>query len=184
MNCALKLPYHQLCNSSSTFSTQSGGSLSSTSSSESAGAKAAPQNSSSNLPRQQQLSGGGGTTDSSGGKGVIHGTTGVSASATKRKSVFPPFNNAPSSPAPQVPAKLDAGPACQPRDPRHQTGRIRSRALYDCDADNEDELNFKEGEVIVVLSKETEDDGWWEGEIEGDPQRHGIFPFTFVQIIE
>ena len=25
----------------------------------------------------------------------------------------------------------------------------------------QDELYFKEGEVIVVLSKETEDDGWW-----------------------
>lgn len=36
---------------------------------------------------------------------------------------------------------------------------MRCRTLYDCDADNHDELSFKEGEVIVVLREEEEE--WW-----------------------
>ena len=35
----------------------------------------------------------------------------------------------------------------------------RCEALYDCDADNEDELSFREGEVIVLLREEEEE--WW-----------------------
>ena len=35
----------------------------------------------------------------------------------------------------------------------------RCRALYDCEADNDDELSFREGEVIVVVKEEEEE--WW-----------------------
>lgn len=35
----------------------------------------------------------------------------------------------------------------------------RYRALYDCEADLEDELTFREGEIILVLHEEEED--WW-----------------------
>lgn len=39
-------------------------------------------------------------------------------------------------------------------------GRMRRcLAKYDCEADNEDELSFLEGEVILII-KEEEDD-WW-----------------------
>lgn len=38
----------------------------------------------------------------------------------------------------------------------------RVRALYDCDADREDELTFRTGEVIVVSDKE--DSNWWVSE--------------------
>ncbi|CAG5119215.1 unnamed protein product, partial [Candidula unifasciata] len=58
-----------------------------------------------------------------------------------------------------------------------QTKR-KYRALYDCEADNEDELTFQEGEIIVVLHEEEEE--WWEGEIEGQPHRRGLFPLSFV----
>ena len=36
---------------------------------------------------------------------------------------------------------------------------MRCRALYDCEADNEDELSFKEGEIIIVIKEEEEE--WW-----------------------
>ena len=36
---------------------------------------------------------------------------------------------------------------------------MRCRALYDCEADNDDELSFREGEIIVVLKEEEEE--WW-----------------------
>lgn len=37
----------------------------------------------------------------------------------------------------------------------------RVRTIYDCQADNDDELTFAEGEVIVVTGEE--DQEWWVG---------------------
>lgn len=66
---------------------------------------------------------------------------------------------------------------------RQGTGYRRCRALYDCNADNDDELEFKEGEVLVVLNERTDDENWMEGEIEGDPTRRGMFPVSFVHML-
>ncbi|XP_064596881.1 arf-GAP with SH3 domain, ANK repeat and PH domain-containing protein 2-like isoform X3 [Liolophura sinensis] len=71
-------------------------------------------------------------------------------------------------------------PVPQPR-AKKKPGRRRCRALYHCTADNEDELSFQEGEIIVIIREEEED--WWEGEIEGDPNRRGLFPVSFVHIL-
>ncbi|XP_010215005.1 PREDICTED: arf-GAP with SH3 domain, ANK repeat and PH domain-containing protein 2-like [Tinamus guttatus] len=57
----------------------------------------------------------------------------------------------------------------------------RVRALYDCTADREDELTFRTGEIIVVSEKE--DSNWWKGWIEGQPHRCGVFPASFVHIL-
>ncbi|XP_054909186.1 arf-GAP with SH3 domain, ANK repeat and PH domain-containing protein 2a isoform X4 [Poeciliopsis prolifica] len=57
----------------------------------------------------------------------------------------------------------------------------RVKAIYNCIADNPDELTFSEGEVIVVDGEE--DQEWWLGHIEGDPMRRGAFPVTFVVFI-
>ncbi|XP_074543942.1 arf-GAP with SH3 domain, ANK repeat and PH domain-containing protein 1a [Halichoeres trimaculatus] len=54
----------------------------------------------------------------------------------------------------------------------------RVRTIYDCQADNEDELSFSEGEVIIVTGEE--DQEWWIGHIEGRPDRRGVFPVSFV----
>merc|ERR1719323_390128 len=59
----------------------------------------------------------------------------------------------------------------------------RCRALYDCEADNEDELTFEEGDVIIILAEETEDDNWMEGILESDPDRRGLFPSSFVHML-
>lgn len=59
----------------------------------------------------------------------------------------------------------------------------RCRAMYDCDADNEDELSFEEGDVIMILAEETEDENWMEGILESDPERRGLFPSSFVHIL-
>lgn len=69
--------------------------------------------------------------------------------------------------------------------PRRRVNSLRHRrcqALYDCDADLDDELSFKEGEIIIVLQAETEDGDWMEGEIEGDPKRRGKVPINFVHM--
>lgn len=72
-------------------------------------------------------------------------------------------NETPPLPAPRQ-KKVPIGQKCQ--------------AIYDCEADNEDELTFRAGEVIIIVGEEEED--WWEGEIDGEPHRRGVFPKNFV----
>ncbi|XP_058612983.1 arf-GAP with SH3 domain, ANK repeat and PH domain-containing protein 2b isoform X2 [Onychostoma macrolepis] len=57
----------------------------------------------------------------------------------------------------------------------------RVKALYNCQADNPDELTFFEGEVIIVDGEE--DKEWWVGHIDGEPNRKGVFPVSFVHFI-
>ncbi|XP_036377234.1 arf-GAP with SH3 domain, ANK repeat and PH domain-containing protein 1 isoform X1 [Megalops cyprinoides] len=64
------------------------------------------------------------------------------------------------------------------------TGKSKARrvkTIYDCQADNDDELTFAEGEVIIVTGEE--DQEWWIGHIEGQPERKGVFPMSFVHIL-
>ncbi|XP_041060742.1 arf-GAP with SH3 domain, ANK repeat and PH domain-containing protein 1 isoform X2 [Carcharodon carcharias] len=56
----------------------------------------------------------------------------------------------------------------------------RGRAIYNCTADHADELTFMEGEVIVVIGEE--DQEWWNGYIDGQPHRKGLFPASFIQL--
>ncbi|XP_055373939.1 arfGAP with SH3 domain, ANK repeat and PH domain-containing protein isoform X2 [Condylostylus longicornis] len=63
------------------------------------------------------------------------------------------------------------------------SGLRRCRALYDCNADNDDELEFKEGEILIVLNERTDDENWMEGVIEGSPHRRGMFPVSFVHML-
>uniref|UniRef100_A0A8D3BFT8 ArfGAP with SH3 domain, ankyrin repeat and PH domain 2a n=1 Tax=Scophthalmus maximus TaxID=52904 RepID=A0A8D3BFT8_SCOMX len=70
-------------------------------------------------------------------------------------------------------------PAPMPRKAYPRPKRVK--AIYNCVADNPDELTFSEGEVIVVDGEE--DQEWWLGHIEGEPMRRGAFPVTFVHFI-
>ena len=49
-------------------------------------------------------------------------------------------------------------------------------AIYNYTQDKDDELTFDEGAVIYVVKKN--DDGWWEGVMEG---RTGLFPGNYVE---
>ncbi|XP_016837991.1 arfGAP with SH3 domain, ANK repeat and PH domain-containing protein isoform X2 [Nasonia vitripennis] len=64
------------------------------------------------------------------------------------------------------------------------SGLRRCRALYDCEADNEDELSFHEGDVIVVTNEHTDDDNWMEGFLERAPERRGMIPISFVHMLQ
>lgn len=52
------------------------------------------------------------------------------------------------------------------------------RALYDFEAQNESELDFKEGDVINLISQI--DENWYEGSLLG---RTGYFPISYVHVL-
>ncbi|XP_074650813.1 endophilin-A-like [Tubulanus polymorphus] len=54
----------------------------------------------------------------------------------------------------------------------------QARALYDFEAENESELEFKENEIITLTQQL--DENWYEGEIHG---RTGLFPCNYVEVI-
>ena len=57
-----------------------------------------------------------------------------------------------------------------------------AKALYDYDACEDEELSFKEGDVIRVISKVVDDDdGWWMGIYE---DRKGVFPNIVVEVVD
>ncbi|TNN24247.1 SH3 domain-containing kinase-binding protein 1 [Liparis tanakae] len=87
-------------------------------------------------------------------------------------------------------------------------GRELCKVLFPYEAQNEDELSLKEGEIINIISKravclqllirhpsgcragfrlllfplqECADAGWWKGEVGG---RQGVFPDNFVKLLD
>lgn len=61
---------------------------------------------------------------------------------------------------------------------------VYCRAIYDYEPSGSDELAFQEGQVIRILRKvvhDDVDDGWWEGEIDGQV---GIFPSLMVEALK
>lgn len=52
------------------------------------------------------------------------------------------------------------------------------KVTFDYTAENDDELTLKVGDFIRIIKKENE--GWWEGEFDGNPSKRGWFPDNFV----
>ncbi|KAK4301020.1 hypothetical protein Pmani_026822 [Petrolisthes manimaculis] len=64
--------------------------------------------------------------------------------------------------------------------PTPQGGSGVCRALYDYEAQGDDELSLRQGQLVHVLSRDVKisgDEGWWTGKING---KVGIFPSNFV----
>ncbi|XP_066522823.1 SH3 domain-containing kinase-binding protein 1 isoform X2 [Hoplias malabaricus] len=53
------------------------------------------------------------------------------------------------------------------------------KVLFPYDAQNEDELSIKEGDIVTIINKECADTGWWLGELNG---KRGVFPDNFVKL--
>lgn len=54
------------------------------------------------------------------------------------------------------------------------------KVLYPYEAANEDELTLVEGDIILLISKNAPDKGWWKGQLNG---QIGLFPDNFVEMI-
>lgn len=65
-------------------------------------------------------------------------------------------------------------PAASPT--RHAQPSVR--AIYDFEAENPNELGFKEGDIILLKSKI--DDNWYDGSVNG---KSGYFPVAYVEIV-
>ncbi|KAI9557106.1 hypothetical protein GHT06_016904 [Daphnia sinensis] len=55
-----------------------------------------------------------------------------------------------------------------------------ARVLFPYSAMQPDELELREGDLVIIHSKECEDKGWWKGEINN---KIGVFPDNFVEVI-
>lgn len=62
-------------------------------------------------------------------------------------------------------------------------GVRRCKALYDCVADNDDELSFYEGDIIIITNEHTDDENWMEGMLESKQDAVGMFPLSFVHML-
>ncbi|CEP09015.1 hypothetical protein [Parasitella parasitica] len=59
----------------------------------------------------------------------------------------------------------------------NETNGMPVKALYDFEAVNAEELNIRQGDIIIVTKKD--DSGWWEGTLKGQT---GIFPSNYVDV--
>uniref|UniRef100_A0A8B9BK61 SH3 domain-containing kinase-binding protein 1 n=1 Tax=Anser brachyrhynchus TaxID=132585 RepID=A0A8B9BK61_9AVES len=78
----------------------------------------------------------------------------------------------PPSTATQEPAKIEV-------DSRTKTKEY-CKVIFPYEAQNDDELTIREGDVVTLISKDCIDVGWWEGELNG---RRGVFPDNFVKLL-
>ncbi|XP_060231076.1 SH3 domain-containing kinase-binding protein 1 isoform X3 [Meriones unguiculatus] len=77
------------------------------------------------------------------------------------------------------PAISTADPAKPEMDSRTKT-KDYCKVIFPYEAQNDDELTIKEGDIVTLINKDCIDVGWWEGELNG---RRGVFPDNFVKLL-
>ncbi|XP_058148015.1 SH3 domain-containing kinase-binding protein 1 isoform X4 [Dasypus novemcinctus] len=80
--------------------------------------------------------------------------------------------------------KLPATAATQEPSKTEMDGRTKTKdyckVIFPYEAQNDDELTIKEGDIVTLINKDCIDVGWWEGELNG---RRGVFPDNFVKLL-
>ncbi|CAF0824681.1 unnamed protein product [Rotaria sordida] len=71
-------------------------------------------------------------------------------------------------------------PATPPLLTTKKTTPIKARVLYDYKKAADDELTLTVNDIVTILDKNLEDEGWWKGELHG---RIGVFPDNYVEEI-
>ncbi|XP_057661114.1 SH3 domain-containing kinase-binding protein 1-like [Diorhabda carinulata] len=108
-------------------------------------------------------------------RGVLNGKQGVFPSNFVKEIPFQP------NPSNRV-SSVNIGNESETKPPKlpSKPTKLLCEATYPYKAQNEDELSFKEGDVITIVNKESQDPGWWQGELNG---KIGFFPDNFVVLI-
>ncbi|XP_072112154.1 SH3 domain-containing protein 19 isoform X1 [Mobula birostris] len=75
--------------------------------------------------------------------------------------------------------RISTGTTSPVKQQSSENKRGMAKALYNFVGENEDELNFKVGDTIILL--ESIDADWLKGELQG---KEGIFPRSFVQVLK
>ncbi|KAM9031118.1 SH3 domain-containing kinase-binding protein 1 isoform 7-T9 [Sarcophilus harrisii] len=78
----------------------------------------------------------------------------------------------PPTAATQEPAKIEMDSRTKSKD--------YCKVIFPYEAQNEDELTIREGDIVTLVNKDCIDVGWWEGELNG---RRGVFPDNFVKLL-
>lgn len=77
------------------------------------------------------------------------------------------------------PASSTPDPSKPEMDSRTKT-KDYCKVIFPYEAQNDDELTIKEGDIVTLINKDCIDVGWWEGELNG---RRGVFPDNFVKLL-
>jgi len=85
-----------------------------------------------------------------------------------------PVQNNPGGRGRAQPGRGTAPPPQQPQ----QSSQPKAKAMYAYAGQTQDELSFKDGDIIIIHKKDP--GGWWEGELNG---KRGWIPANYVQEI-
>jgi hypothetical protein len=86
------------------------------------------------------------------------------------------------SPQPTLPSNAIINNDTMVTSPLRKKIKQKARVLYEYLPTQEDELKLTVGEIIYILDKNLEDDGWWKGE-SVETGQVGVFPDNFVEEI-
>lgn len=108
-------------------------------------------------------------------RGILNGKQGVFPSNFVKEIPFQP------NPSNRL-SSVNIGNENETKPPKlpSKPTKLLCEATYPYKAQNEDELSFKEGDIITIVNKESPDPGWWQGELNG---KIGFFPDNFVVLI-
>ncbi|CAM4530219.1 CD2-associated protein isoform X2 [Lepidochelys kempii] len=119
-------------------------------------------------------------------EGSVKLKTRLSSNDSEEKKQDKPLPNLPPGPKlTQFPSVTKAEPAVDVTKVETESkpkAKEYCRTSLAFEGSNENELGFKEGEIIQIISKDPGEQGWWKGELNG---KEGVFPDNFaVQIQE
>ncbi|GFS12400.1 SH3-domain kinase binding protein 1, partial [Elysia marginata] len=81
-------------------------------------------------------------------------------------------------PKPSKPIEPESAPEVHKREKQNTSERAVVRFSYT--AEQPDELSLVEGQLVKVIEKHLDDEGWWKGEVNG---KIGVFPDNFVELL-
>ncbi|XP_065071787.1 drebrin-like protein [Rhopilema esculentum] len=100
----------------------------------------------------------------------------------KQPTVTPTIQAPASQAEEQTPASQaeEQAPASQAEEPAPASQGLSAKALYDYQAEGEDEVSFDPGDIIEEIEKV--DDGWWKGRAPSGA--YGLFPANYVELLD